>query len=234
MYDGAWTTTPTMGTVSSEKRNGASSIPRKRDFAFISHQREMPGDLVHDRIRSRADSDARHRPWRKLRQSSVLYEGRRQVHRTCFRLKRSEFGEGPTLDDDLLLALRDPFGEPFPMAGFRLECRHDRGVRHLDGQLPAREVEVRAHRDHEFVIHVSLRSIEFRGPFLFEFLQLRFDRPEFRARLVTDGLVVGLRVRPLERHAPLGVLDRPAQGFALLGELLELEPYPMVSLVFGH
>src|SRR3989449_10795636 len=35
MYDGAWTTTPTTGTVSSEKRNGASSIPRKRDFAFI-------------------------------------------------------------------------------------------------------------------------------------------------------------------------------------------------------
>ena len=95
------------------------------------------------------------------------------------------------------------------MPGFRLECGHDRGVRHLDGQLPAREVEVRAHRDHEFVVHVPLRSIEFRGPFLFELLQLRVDRPEFRTGLVADALVMGLRVRRLEPHAPLGVFDRP-------------------------
>src|SRR5207245_10609544 len=120
MYDGACTTTPTTGTVSSENRKGASSIPRKRDFAFMSHQREMTGDLVHDRIRSWADSDTRDRPGRKLRQTSVLHERRRQVHRPSFRLKRPEFREGSAFDDHLLLAFRDPFGEPFPMAGFRL------------------------------------------------------------------------------------------------------------------
>jgi len=37
MYAGAWTTTPTTGTDSSEKWKGASSIPRNRDLAFIRH-----------------------------------------------------------------------------------------------------------------------------------------------------------------------------------------------------
>src|SRR5437899_1072544 len=36
MCAGAWTTTPTIGTDSSEKWNGASSIPRNRDFGFIT------------------------------------------------------------------------------------------------------------------------------------------------------------------------------------------------------
>src|SRR3989442_3847982 len=132
MYDGAWTTTPTMGTVSSEKRNGASSIPRKRDLAFMSHQREMTGDLVHDRIRSRADSDARDRPARKLRPSGVLHQGRRHVHRASFRLERSEFREGPTFHVDLLLTFRDPFVDPLPLPGFGLECGQHLPVRPLD------------------------------------------------------------------------------------------------------
>src|SRR5438093_1763894 len=89
MYDGACTTTPTTGTVSSEKRNGASSIPRKRDFAFISHQRETARDLVHDGVGTRSDPHAGDGPWRELRQTGVFHQGRRQVHRTCFRLERS-------------------------------------------------------------------------------------------------------------------------------------------------
>src|SRR2546422_318767 len=117
MYDGGWTTTPTTGTVSSENRNGASSIPRKRDFAFMSHQREVSGDLIHNRVRTRPDSDAGDRPGRKLRQARVLHEGRRQVHRSSLRLERPEFREGTPLHDDLLLALRDPLREPFPVAG---------------------------------------------------------------------------------------------------------------------
>src|SRR6059036_4251777 len=95
MYDGACTTTPTTGTVSSEKRNGASSIPRKRDFAFMSHQRETARDLVHDGVRARTDPDAGDRPGRKLRQARVLHEGRRQVHRSSLRLERSEIREEP-------------------------------------------------------------------------------------------------------------------------------------------
>src|SRR5438128_10240642 len=124
VYDGACTTTPTTGTVSSENRNGASSIPRKRDFAFMSHQRETAGDLVHDRVRTRPDADTRDRPGRKLRQARVLDERRRQVHRRSLRLERPELGEGATLHDDLLLAPRDPFREPLPVVGLRLEGRH--------------------------------------------------------------------------------------------------------------
>src|SRR5713101_1403848 len=112
MYDGACTTTPTTGTVSSEKRNGASSIPRKRDFAFMSHQREMAGDFVHDGVRTGPDSNACDRSGRKLCQARVLHECRRQMHRTSLRLERTEFREGTTLHDDFLLALRDPFREP--------------------------------------------------------------------------------------------------------------------------
>src|SRR2546428_13112970 len=120
MYDGAWMTTPTMGTVSSEKRNGASSITRKRDLAFILHQGEMTGDLVHDRIRSWADSDTRDRPGRKLRQTSVLHERRRQVHRPSFRLKRPEVRECSAFDYHIFLALRVHFGDTFTMGGFCL------------------------------------------------------------------------------------------------------------------
>src|SRR5436309_14188622 len=90
MYDGAWTTTPTTGTLSSENRNGASSIPRKRDFAFMLHQREVSGDLVHDRVRTRPDSDTGDRPGRKLRQARGLHEGGRQVHRASLSLGRAE------------------------------------------------------------------------------------------------------------------------------------------------
>src|SRR6059036_1910975 len=113
MYDGACTTTPTTGTVSSEKRNGASSIPRKRDFAFMSHQRETARDLVHDRVRARTDPDAGDRPGWKLRQARVLHEGRRQVHRSSLRLETPQVRKGAALHDDLLLALRDPLREPF-------------------------------------------------------------------------------------------------------------------------
>src|SRR2546427_7971837 len=115
MYDGACRTTPTTGTVSSENRNGASSIPRKRDFAFMSHQREMAGDLVHDRVRTRPDSHARDRARRKLRQARVLHERRWQVHRASLRLDPTRFWEGATLHDDLLLALPDPLLEPLPV-----------------------------------------------------------------------------------------------------------------------
>src|SRR5206468_569258 len=146
MYDGACTTTPTIGTLSSEKRNGASSIPRKRDFAFMSHQREMAGDL--------------------------------------------------------------------------------------DRELPAGQVEVRAHRDHEFVVHLPAPSVQFCGPLLFELLQLRLDGPKLRTGLVPERLVVGLCVRRLQPHPPFGVFNRPPQRLAPLRELLELEAHPMVPLLF--
>src|SRR5256712_13251305 len=53
------------------------------------------------------------------------------------------------------------------------------------------------------------------------------------------GFVAGARVgawglRLLEPRPPLGFFGRPPQRFALLGELLELEAHPMVSLVFGQ
>src|SRR2546427_11471776 len=102
MYDGAWMTTPTMGTVSSEKRNGASSIPRKRDLAFILHQGEMTGDLVHDRIRSWVDADTRDRPGRKVRQNTVVHQRLRQVHRPILNLQPPQFREGSALDNDLI------------------------------------------------------------------------------------------------------------------------------------
>src|SRR2546428_9254270 len=136
MYDGACTTTPTTGTLSSENRNGASSIPRKRDFAFISHQREMAGDLVHDRVRTRPDADACDGPGRKLRQARVLHEPRRQEHRASLRLERPQFRKGATLHDDLLLALRDPFREPLPVAGLRLNARHHGRMGDLDPTVP--------------------------------------------------------------------------------------------------
>src|SRR2546425_10455434 len=112
MYDGAWMTTPTMGTVSSEKRNGASSIPRKRDLAFILDQGELTGDLVHDRIRSWSDSDTRDRPGRKLRQARVLHERRRQVQRPSFRLTRPAIREASAVGDRLLMACRGPLAGP--------------------------------------------------------------------------------------------------------------------------
>src|SRR2546425_2180566 len=153
MYDGACTTTPTTGTLSSENRNGASSIPRKRDFAFISHQREMAGDLVHDRVRTRPDADACDSPGRKLRQARVLHERRRQVHRASLRLERPQFRKGATLHDDLLLALRDPFREPLPVAGLRLDDRHHSGACNFDRDHPYGQDVVQANRDYELGGH---------------------------------------------------------------------------------
>src|SRR2546428_7622710 len=158
MYDGACTTTPTTGTVSSENRKGASSIPRKRDFAFMSHQREMAGDLVHDRVRTRTDPDAGDRPGRKLSQARVLHEGRRQMHRSSLRLERPQVREGAALHHAFLLTFPDPLREPLPAAGRRLEGRHHSGVGHLDRKLPSGQVEVRANRDHELVVHVRPRQ----------------------------------------------------------------------------
>src|SRR5207249_6588898 len=88
MYDGACTTTPTTGTVSSEKRYGASSIPRKRDFAFMSHQRETARDLLHDRGGAGANHDGGGRPERKGRHARVGPEGRRRAGRAGLRGER--------------------------------------------------------------------------------------------------------------------------------------------------
>src|SRR6266508_139517 len=79
MYAGACTTTPTRGTRWSEKRNGASSIPRNRDFDFISHQLEGTRDLIDDRVRAGSDAEARHGAGRQLRQTGVLDERGREA-----------------------------------------------------------------------------------------------------------------------------------------------------------
>src|SRR2546422_131110 len=55
----------------------------------------------------------------------------------------------------------------------------------------------------------SASSIEFRSPVLFELLQLRFDAPELRARLVAERFIVGLCVGRLQAHPSFRVLDRP-------------------------
>src|SRR3990172_3182716 len=156
MYAGAWTTTPTMGTVSSENRKGASSIPRNRDFGFIpSHQLQVARDLVDDRVRSRPDSQTRGRSRRKLREPRVLHEGSRQSEGARLRPEGSEFFEPARPDDDLLLALRVPRGEPPPVTGLRLEGRHDGRVGDLHGEFPAGQVEILSHRDDELVLHAS-------------------------------------------------------------------------------
>src|SRR3989475_2520760 len=55
----------------------------------------------------------------------------------------------------------------------------------------------------------SASSLEFRGSLLFELLQLRFDAPELRTRLVAQRFIVRLCVGRLQAHAPLGVFDGP-------------------------
>src|SRR5437660_1630380 len=196
-----------------------------------SHQLEAARHLIDEGVRSRADAHTGHGPRRELREARVLDEGRRQADRARAVAKGLEVADRPTLHDDLLLSFRPPVGEPLAMVRPRLERRHDRGVSDLHREFAARQLEVRAHRDHELVVHALAPSVQLRRPFLFELLQLRLDRLEFHPGAVSDLFVMRTGTGRLHPHSTFRVLDRPAQALPLLRQLLELQPDAMVPLL---
>src|SRR3990170_675733 len=233
MYAGACTTMPTIETSASVNRKGASSIPRNRDFAFILDQLEVPGHLVDEFVRPRADAEARDGPGRQLRETRVLDEGRGQADPASPHLEGVEVLESRHPHDDLLLTLSDPRAEPAAVLRLRLERRDHRGVGDLNGELPAGQGEVRAHSDDELVVHRPA-SVQLRGALLLELPELLLERLEPCAGLVPRPFVVGLRVRGLEPHPAFRIPDLPTEAFPLRRELEEPEPDLVVAVLRGE
>src|SRR3972149_14419 len=181
VYAGGSTRMPTIGTSASVNRKGASSIPMTRDFAFILDQLEVPGHLVDEFVRPRADAEARDGPGRQLRETRVLDEGRGQADPASPHLEGVEVLESRHPHDDLLLTLSDPRAEPAAVLRLRLERPDHRGVGDLSGAL------------------------------LLELPELLLERLEPCAGLVPRPFVVGLRVRGLEPHPAFRIPDLPTE-----------------------